>query len=134
MCLRFGPGMPIKLPSFFTRKPPPLAVYVPQRCDLEEVKRCITLAFKETYLMFKEWSVVYVHGLRFGGRKSRLMPLEPDAVVRVKGKDIRNEPELRHAGGIEDWEVSCRWGAFRLLRSAQHLPLRYISTRCGGGC
>ena len=75
---------------------------------MEEVKRCIGKSFKETYLMFKDWSVLYVHGLRFGGRKSRLMPVEPDVIVKVKGKDIHNEPEYRHAGYIEDWEVSCR--------------------------
>ena len=106
---RFGPGRPIKLPGFFTRKPPPLAVYAPQRCDSEEVKHRITAAFKETYMMFRHWSVLSVHGLRFGGRKSRLMAVEPDVLVTVKGTDIHNEPELRHAGGIEDWEVSCRY-------------------------
>ncbi|CAD7700355.1 unnamed protein product [Ostreobium quekettii] len=107
---RFGSGKAVKLPSFFKRKPPAMAVYVPERCDIEEAKRRIQAAFKETYLMFKDWSVVHIQGLRFGGRKSRLMPVDEGAVVKVKGKDIHNEPELRHAGGIEDWEVSCRCG------------------------
>lgn len=71
------------------------------------VKEKIESVFRKTYAMFDEWKILTLSNLRLDG-PSLEMPSEK--VIEIKGNGFSPKLELRHAGGIDDWEVECPCG------------------------
>ncbi|GMH42329.1 hypothetical protein BSKO_10248 [Bryopsis sp. KO-2023] len=102
---RMNDGTYMKPPSFFRRLPPAEPVLVSDKMPLHEITQEILRTFRNVYGMFQNWRITNIDGLRFSSEGRLLMP-PPE--IRVRGCNYRPELELRHAGGIEDWEVFCR--------------------------
>lgn len=71
----------------------------------EAVTSEIHATFKNVYGMFQNWKITHIDGLKFS-EDGTFEQTAPE--VNIKGCNYRPELELRHAGGIEDWEVHCR--------------------------
>lgn len=102
---RTSDGSILKLPSFFQRNPPPEPVLVSDNMSQEDVVNEILRTFKYVYGMFQNWSITNVENLVYSPEGTLV---QPSSEILVTGCNYRPELELRHAGGIEDWEVYCR--------------------------
>lgn len=102
---RTSDGSKLKLPSFFQRPPPAEPVLVADNIPREDVTNEIIRTYKYVYGMFQNWSITNVENLIYSP-EGVLLP--PSSEIKVVGCEYRPELELRHAGGIEDWEVYCR--------------------------
>ena len=71
------------------------------------VKHAVEEAFTKIYSMFELWSVGTMSNLKL---ENSVLEAPSEKIIDVRGHMFRPELELRHSGGIEDWEVLCRCG------------------------
>ena len=94
-------------PEFFKQPPPPEEVFVPLGTTMVAVKHAVEEAFSKIYSMFEMWSVGTLSNLKL---QNSCIESPSEKIIEVKGHRFRPELELRHSGGIEDWEVLCHCG------------------------
>eukprot|EP00210_Caulerpa_lentillifera_P004182 g3988.t1 len=97
-----------EMPSFLSTPPPPEEIRVPVGSTVVAIKHAVEESFSQIYSMFELWSVGALAKLKLENQVLESMP--SGLIVEVKGKILRNELELRHSGGVEDWEVICPCG------------------------
>ena len=94
-------------PEFFRQPPPAEEVFVPAGSSMVTVKRAVEEAFCKIYCMFEVWSVGAMSNFKL---ETPVLESPCEKIIEVRGHMFRPELELRHSGGIEDWEVLCSCG------------------------